>query len=162
MFIRVDQQVLWLNISMTYTQGMNIGKCSKSLVSVKFDKNHWHLLLHFIVMLKDSEHCLGHVVHDYVQINLIWLVTLSIESMLERDDIGVIKFLHYLQFSILVPFILIHLLDGYLFTILVHSRLEHHTERPVTYNTVSVVSETCGLLILFPSTFVCFLIIHHF
>ena len=113
-------------------------------------------------MLKDSENCLGHVVHYYIQINLIWLVTLGIESMFKCDDIGVIKFLHDLQFSILVPFILVHLLDGYLFTILVHSRLEHHTERSVTYNTVSVVSETCGLLIFFPSTFVCFLIIHHF
>ena len=113
-------------------------------------------------MLQDPEHCLGHIVHDNVQINLIWLVTLSIESMLERDDIGVIKFLHYLQFSILVPLILVHLLDGYLFAILVHSRLEHNTERPVTHNTVSVVGETCRLLILFPSTFGSFLIIHHF
>ena len=82
------------------------------------------MLLHLIVMLEDPKNGLRYVVHDHIQVNLIWFVTLSIERMLKCDNIWVIKLFHDLQFSILVPLVLIHFFDGYLLAILIDSCLE--------------------------------------
>jgi hypothetical protein len=60
-----------------------------------------------------------------------------------------VELLHNLQLSILVSLVLIHLLDGYLLVILVHCGLENDTERAISNNTVSIVSETSWLLVLF-------------
>ena len=109
-------------------------------------------------MLQDSKHCFWHVVHDYVQIDLVWLISLGIESMFQSNNVGMIELLHYLQFSVLVPFILIHLLDCHLFVVLVHCGLENHTKRSISNNTIGVVGETSWLLILFLSGFVCLFI----
>ena len=143
---------------MTYTQGVNVSESPKRLVSVKLHQDHWHLLLHLVVMLQNSEHCFGHIVHHHVQVDFVWLIPLGVESMLQSDHIGVEKLLHYLQFSILVPLVLIHLLDGNRVTVLVHRGLEYHAKRTIAYNTVCIVGKTCGLLVLFPTTFHCFVI----
>ena len=69
-------------------------------------------------MLEDPENSLGHVVHDDIQINFIRFVALSIEGMLEGYDVRMIEFLHYLQFSIFISFVLIHFFYSYMLTIL--------------------------------------------
>ena len=75
---------------MTNTEGMNICKSSECLVSIKFDQHHWHWLIHLIVMLKHSENCLGNVVHDKVEVDLIGFLALRVEGMLQINDIWMI------------------------------------------------------------------------
>ena len=131
---------------MANTQSVDVRQSSKSLVSVQFHEDDRDLLLQFVVVFQDSEHRLGHVIHDDVQIDFVWLVSLGVEGMLESDHVGVIKLLHDLQLSVLIPFILVHLLDGHRFVVLIDSSLEHNTERSISYDTVSIVSERGRLL----------------
>lgn len=96
MGIRVDQQVLRFDVSVTNSESMNIRKRSEGLVGVQFNQEHWDLLLLLIIMLQDSKDRLWHVIHHHVKIDFIWLVTLSVESMTEVNHIGMEKFLHNL------------------------------------------------------------------
>ena len=41
-----------------------------------------------------------------------YLVTLRVERVLKSDDIWVLELLHDLQLSVLIPFVLVHFLDG--------------------------------------------------
>lgn len=128
MSIRVNQKVLRLDVSMADSKSMDVGKCFESLICIKFYKNDRHVLLHLVIVLKNSENCLWHVVHNNVEINLIWLVALCIKCMFEGYNIWVLEFFHNLKLSIFVSFVLIHLLDGHLLVILIDCCLENYTE----------------------------------
>ena len=149
MSVRVHQQILWLDVSVANTESVNVSEGPERLVSVQFDQDHWYLLLHLVVVLEDSEHSLRHVVHHNVQVDFIWLITLSIERMLERDHVGVIELLHDLQLSVLVSLVLVHLLDGYSLTVFIHGGLEDDSEGAIADNTVSVIGERSRLLVVF-------------
>lgn len=47
-----------------------------------------------------------------------YLITLSVESMLECNDIGMVQFFHNLELSIFVSLILVDFLDGDYFSCL--------------------------------------------
>ena len=93
---------------------MNVSQSSESLVSIELNQNHWHLLLHFVVMLQDSKHSFRNVIHDDVQVDLVRFVSLGVESMLQSYYIWVIELLHYLEFPVFVSLVLIHFFNGYL------------------------------------------------
>lgn len=149
MSVRVHQQILWLDVSVANTEGVNVGEGPERLVCVQLDQDHWYLLLHLVVVLEDPEHGLWHVVHHDVQVDFIWLITLSIERMLERDHVGVIELLHNLQLSVLVSLVLVHLLDGDSLTVFIHGGLEDDSEGAIADNTVSIIGERSGLLVVF-------------
>ena len=48
--------------------------------------------------------------------------------MLQRNHIRMEEFLHDLQFTVLVPLVLVHFLDGYFFVGLIDDGLEDDTE----------------------------------
>ena len=98
-------------------------------------------------MLQYAEHSLWYVVHHHVEVDLIGLVSLRIECMLQSNHIWVVQFLHNLQFTILVSLILVYLLDGHLIIILIDCGLEDDTKRAIAYDSISIVSETCGFLV---------------
>ena len=85
-----------------------------------------------------------------------YFVSLRVESMSKCDYIRVEKFLHYLQFSVFVPFVLINFLDCYYFTCFsdtcLHTKeldysnalstyLEDYPERAISYYSICVVCE---------------------
>lgn len=90
MAVWVDKKVLRLDVTMTDSKGMNVCEGSKSLICIKLDKNHWHLLLHLVIVLQDSEYSLWHVIHHDIQVNFIGFITLGIECMTKSNDIWMI------------------------------------------------------------------------
>lgn len=108
----VHEKVLWLNVSVANTQGVNVGECAETLIGVKLYKQHGHWLLHLVVVFQNTVYGLRNVVHDNVEINFILLVALSVKSMSQGDNIRMKQFLHYLQFTILVPLVLVHFLNS--------------------------------------------------
>ena len=52
-----------------------------------------------------------------------YLISLCIKRMLEGDDVGVEELLHYLELSVLISLVLIHLLDRYDLSCLSHGSL---------------------------------------
>ena len=69
-------------------------------------------MFHFIVMLEHTIDGFWYVVHDHVQIDFILFVALRVERMLKLDHVRMSELLHDLQFSVLVAFVLINLLDS--------------------------------------------------
>lgn len=154
MGVWVHQQVLRFDVSVANTESVDISKRSEGLVSVQLNQDHGHLLLLLVIMLENPEDSFRHVIHHDVKINFIRFVPLSIKSMTKVDNIGMVQFLHDLQFSVFVPFVLVDLLDGYLFVaVSVYCCLEHDAETSISYYTVGIVGKllvfaigTLGLL----------------
>ena len=63
---RVDQQVLWLDVSVANTQRVNVGESSERLVRIELDKKIWNWLLHLVIVLEHAIYCFRNVVHDYI------------------------------------------------------------------------------------------------
>lgn len=68
---RVDQQVLWLDITVADAERVDVGEGAEALVNIELDKEdgHWHL--HLVVVLQDTVNCLRHVLHHDIKVNLI-------------------------------------------------------------------------------------------
>ena len=98
-------------------------------------------------MFENAEDCLLNIVHDDVEIDLVLLIALCVEGMLELNDIRMLELLHYLQFSILIPLVLVNFLYCDFLICFVHDCLEHHSKRSVSNDTLRIVSITRGLLV---------------
>jgi len=61
--------------------------------------------------------------------------------MLQSYDVGVVQFLHDLEFSILISLVLVHLFDGDLLVIFIHRGLEDNPEGSISNHSVGVVGE---------------------
>ena len=93
-------------------------------------------------MLQDSEDGLWYVVHDYVEVNLIGLIALRVKSMFQSDYVRVEQFFHYLELSVLVSFVLIHLLDGHLLIVFVDRSLEDDPKAAIAHHPLGIVRKT--------------------
>ena len=92
-------------------------------------------------MLQNPVNCFWDVVHNNVQIDFVWLVSLCVEGVLESDDVRMVQFLHDLQFSVLVPLILVYFLDGDNFSRFCNTGLINDTEGAISDNSVRIVGE---------------------
>ncbi len=72
---------------------------------------------------------------------MAYLVSLSVERMLESDDIGMIEFFHYLELSVFIALVLVNFLNRHDFAGFSHRGLVHHTEGAVAHHAVGVVGE---------------------
>lgn len=63
MCIWMNEEILWLNVSMAYTKSMDICECPETLIGIKFNQNHGYFFLAFIVMLQNTENCLLYIIH---------------------------------------------------------------------------------------------------
>ena len=97
---------------MTNTERMNVSQSPETLICIKFHQDHWHFFFAFVVVLQNTEDRLLYVIHDNIEINLVLLITLGIESMLELDHIWMEEFFHNLKLSVFVPLVLVNLFDG--------------------------------------------------
>lgn len=77
----------------------------RHLISVKFDVYHRHPLICLAVMSCYTISCLRDVLKDQIEIELILFCSRE-ETVLEWDNIGMIKKPHRLQFTVLVSLIL--------------------------------------------------------
>ena len=91
-------------------------------------------------MLEDAVDGLWDVVHNHVEVDLVLLVSLRVESVLQSDHIRVAQFFHDLQLPVLVPLVLVDLLDGDDFARLGPGGLEDDTKGAVAHDSVRVVS----------------------
>lgn len=110
--VRVAQQVLRLDVSVTNSDCVNVSKRAQHLVCVELDDKRGHHLLHFEVALHNSVYSLWDVVHDDVEINFLCFVTGGVECMAHSDDVRVVEFLHDLELAVFVAAVLINFLDG--------------------------------------------------
>lgn len=75
---------------------MNVSQSPKALVGIKFNENHWNFFFALIIVFENSEHCFLHVIHDNVEVDLIFFVALCVECMSQLNHIWMLKFFHYL------------------------------------------------------------------
>ena len=124
---------------MANSQRMDVCQSSECLVGIELHQDHRDCLLHLVVMLQDSEDCFGHIVHDDVQINLVWLISLGVEGMLQSYHVRVEQLLHYLKLSVFVSLILVHFFYCNLLVVFVHGCLEYDTETAVSDYSIGIV-----------------------
>ena len=136
----VAKNVLGLDVPMANTLGVNVGDGPHELIRIQFDDKIWHLLLHLVELLHHSVGSVRNVIHDDVQIHLIWLLSIGVEALPHFDAVRVMQHLEDGELPILVPFVLEHFFDGYSLSGFGDSRFEYDSERSITNNFFSVVS----------------------
>jgi hypothetical protein len=85
-------------------ESVDISQGPESLVSIELDQDQWHLFTLFFVVMNDSEHSLGYVVHHQIKIYRL-LLSMREECLPQRYYIGMIQLFAQLQFSTLVPLV---------------------------------------------------------
>lgn len=115
MALRIDKQVLGLDVPVAVAERVDVGEGAEALIGVEFDEEDGHWLLHLVVVFEHAIDRLGDVVHHDVKVDFVLLVALRVECVLESDYVRVLEFFHDLQFAIFVPLVLINLLDGHNF-----------------------------------------------
>ena len=139
MRVHIAQDVLWLDISVANSLSVDIGDGSHQLVRVQLDDEVWHLLLHFMELLHYSICRVWNIVHHYVQVHLIGLVSVRVEALPHFNAVRMMEHLQNGQLSILVSFVLKHFLNSYGLTSFGDSGLKDHTERSISNNFFSVI-----------------------
>lgn len=139
----VNKQILRLDISVANTQRMDISQGPEHLVGIHLYQKDGNALLHFDIVPHNSINGLWDVIHDYIEVYLIGLISTCVEGMLHLDNIGMEQFLHNLKFSVFISFILVDLLNGDDFTGLRNSCLVNDSKGSVSNNSFSIICYTC-------------------
>jgi hypothetical protein len=85
------------------------------LIHIKFNIYQWHPLIHLIVMFSNTVNSFWYIFKHQIEVKLI-LISRGAKVMLQAYDIWVIKNLHCLQLTVLVPCILKNFLYSYSLT----------------------------------------------
>jgi len=120
---------------------VDIGNRAQKLVRIQLHEQVGNHLLHLEVLLHHSVGSIWDIVHNYVEVDLLGLVTVCVEGLAHLDTVGVVQHLEDLELSVLVPFVLEYLLDGYRLASLRNRRFEDHSERPIANDLLSIVRE---------------------
>ena len=131
-FNPINQNILWFYISVCDGQHVQIVEPSKNLISIQFDQRRVYLLL-----LHNLVEIIRVVVHDYVQILRITLV--SKKTVLHDEIIWVFEHCQYLMFSVLVFLILKNFLDCYSLSGLSVGPEVHNTKSSFACNSLNLV-----------------------
>jgi len=113
---------------MAYPYSMYIGYASHQLIRVKLYEQRRNHLLHLYVLLHDSVKRVWNEVHHNIQIDLIGLVSISIEELSHLNAIGMMKSLQNLKLSVLISFVLEDFLNSYCFSSLSDGCLEYNAK----------------------------------
>lgn len=84
----INQQVLWLDVSVTDSQGMNVSQRPEHLVSIHLDEEGGHTLLHLDIVPHNSVDGLWDVIHDDIEVDFVSLVSACVKGMLHLNNIG--------------------------------------------------------------------------
>lgn len=124
----VNQHVLGLDVSVAYANRMYVSKGPYQLVSVQLDQEGRHHLLHLEKVFHHSVQGVWDVVHDNVQIHLIWFVAIGVKRLSHFYAIGVVQGFQNLEFPIFITLVLEDLLDRYLLSRLRDGGSEDNSE----------------------------------
>lgn len=124
----VNQHVLGLDVSVAYANRMYVSKGPYQLVSVELDQEGRHHLLHLEKVFHHSVQGVRDVVHDNVQIHLIWFVAIGVKRLSHFYAIGVVQGFQNLEFPIFITLVLEDLLDRYLLSRLRDGGSEDNSE----------------------------------
>ena len=78
--IRIQKQVLRLNVTVTDAQGMDVRQTAEQLIHVQFDERNGYRLLLLVVVTSDPVHRLRNELQNQVQVHLVLLCVCCIES----------------------------------------------------------------------------------
>lgn len=84
-----NENVLGFDVSVANTQSVDVGDGSHHLIGVEFDQKRRHHLFHLQVLLHDPVDRIRYEVHDYIQVDLVGLVTISVERLSHLDAVRV-------------------------------------------------------------------------
>ena len=141
MSVRVTENVLGLDITVADAFSVNVSDRAQQLVAVELDDQVWHHLLHLEVVLHYSVRSVLDVVHDNVQVDLVWLLAVGVEGLTHLNAVRVVQHLEDLQLTILVALVLEDLFDGNSFASFCYRCLENYAKRAIANDFFSVVSE---------------------
>ena len=113
---------------MAYADCVDVGDTSHKLVRIELDQESRHLLLHLDVLLHNSVEGVGDEVHHDVQVNLFWLVSISIEELTHLHAIRVMERFKNLKFTVLIALILENFFDCHCFTCLCNCCFKDNTK----------------------------------
>ncbi len=131
MGLRVDEQVLRLDVAVAHAERVDVREGAAELVRVQLHVQQGEGLLALRVVARHPVHGLRHKVHHEVEVRLVGLVARVVEVVVQRRHVDVVEHLHDLQLAVLEALVLQHLLDRHLLPGLLHRRLVHHAERAV-------------------------------
>jgi len=135
----IYQQVLWLNISVTNTERMNISQRSEHLIRIQFNQNIRNSLFSFSVISHNLVEGFRNEIHNNIQKYFILLFALSIESVSQHCNVRMFQLLKNLQFSIFISFILEDFLNCNSFASFSKSCLKYNTKRSISNDSLSVI-----------------------
>lgn len=96
---RVQKQVLWFDVAVTYPKRMNISQTSKQLIHVQFNVTDWDSLLVFTIMTRNFVHGLRNILQHQIQINLILLqiLTKKIISQFPHNQFKTVNLIYLIE-----------------------------------------------------------------
>ena len=135
----IAKDVLGLDISMANTFGVNVGNGPHELIGIELNNERWDHLLHFEVLLHYSVGRVRDVVHDHIQVNFVWLVSIRVEALTHLHTVGMVQHLQNRQLSIFISLVLENFFNCNCLAGFRNRGLEHHSERPITNNFFGVI-----------------------
>ena len=139
MRLRITQNILRLDISVANSFGVNVGNGPHELIRIELNNERWDHLFHFEVLLHYSVGRVRDVVHDHIQVNLVWLVSIRVEALSHLHTVGMVQHLQNRQLSIFISLVLENFFNCNCLTGFRNRGLEHHSERPITNNFFGVI-----------------------
>ena len=112
MSLSVNKNILWLDISMTDAHRVNICNWTQKLICIQLDKYIRYILLLLHIVFHYFIESFWNVLHNYIQIYFIWIVTICIEIMFHLNTVWMTKNFKNLKFTIFIALILINFFYG--------------------------------------------------
>mmetsp|Transcript_34320 Transcript_34320/g.87763 ORF Transcript_34320/g.87763 Transcript_34320/m.87763 type:complete len:236 (+) Transcript_34320:740-1447(+) len=135
MALRVDQQVLGLDVAVADADQVDVMQRAAHLVHIQLHKERGHVLPHLGVVLADAVHRVGDVLQHQVEVHLL-LLRGGVERVLQAHHVGVVHHLHDLELAVLEPLVLQHLLNRHHLVGLQAVGLEDHAKGAVPHHAV--------------------------
>ena len=142
MGLHIAKNILWFNISMADSFSVDIGNRSHQLVWIQFYDQVWHHLFHFKVLLHYSVGRIRNIVHNDIQIHLIWFISISVETLSHFNAIWMMQHFQNSELTIFISLILKDLLNGDCFTGFSNGSFEYDTKWAITNDFFSIVGHT--------------------
>ena len=137
----VDEDILRFDITMANSFSVNVCNRTQQLVRVNFNEQVGNHLLHFQILLHYAVSRIRDVIHNHVQIHLIFLVPARVEGLAHLDAVWVMQLTENLKLAILISLVLEHFFNGDRFPSFSDGGLEHDSKRTIANDFFSVIGE---------------------
>ena len=96
----INQNILGLDVSVTYSFVVHVCQSSQHLVAIYFSQSIWKIIIFFIVKSQNFVECVGHVVHDQIKKHITAVFFLGKKIIMNFDTVGMVEHFDYLKFSV--------------------------------------------------------------